>query len=213
MIERKDAFESWKAQRETLAHLLSHELNDIKTKPDLSKSESQYKKYLELVLEREDLIDITNEVSDQIEFRDFRELKAMDQQMYTFSSALVVLGIELGANPHTGCRSGKDRTSLQRMEVALRYLQRKIYGRHLNYREIEQAKETRMIREELLLNSGHIDDLAIINTGSKGLTPEGFYGSYVKDIDSEGNTYNSWFEKVVLGGAYKAFIREIKYAA
>ena len=133
-----------------------------------------------------DLEDIYHEIEDQFEFKEYRSVQGMKENMYSLPSALVAFGIELDADPHTGCRSGKDRTSLQRMEIGTRFSLKEAFGRFLNYREMEQIPQTKETREQMLLNSGQIDDLAFLNIGSSGLNLSGSYGSYLKDFGKAG---------------------------
>lgn len=203
--ERKQAFKEWQAKKDELAKRLDLELN-VTQKPPLS---PELRETLEIIRHEENLRDTYDEVSDLFEFRDHRDPKYMKQNMYILPSAIVAFGCELEADPHTGCRSGKDRTSLQRMEVGTRFLLKKAYGRHLNYREQEEYPLTSQIREQMLLNSGHIDELAFLNIGSHGLNLSGAYGAYLKDFGKWGEVNRDWYGQV-LEGAKGVFTMKLK---
>lgn len=200
---RKTAYQNWQVERDKLAKKLSSELIKAHDFPELQE-------YLHTVREEEDVRDAYNEVKDLLSYREYRLPAMMKRNMYTLPSAFVTLGIMLDGDPHTGCRSGKDRTSLQRMEIALRFGLREAYGRPLNYREIEEYPHTAILREQLLLNSGHIDNLAYLNTGSQGLNLSGSYGAYLKNFGRDGNAIPVWYEKVVLHGAKDVFAMKLK---
>ena len=202
-MKRQEALGKWQEQRQGLALASDRALD----KEDLSPDARQY---LELVMHEEDLRDTFYEICDQFEFRDYRSPQGMKENMFTLSSALVAFGVELDADPHTACRSGKDRTSLQRMEIGTRFISREVYGRHLHYREREKMPETAKIREQMLLNSGQIDDLAALNTGSSGLNVAGSYGSYLKDFGNGGKVFAPWYENIVLQGSRYAFAMKLK---
>lgn len=200
---RKTAFANWQTERQTLSMKFVNELKRTDLSPEA-------RTHLESLQHQEDLVDMYNEVSDLLEFKEHRTGEGMRQNMYTLASSLVLLGIELDADPHTGCRSGKDRTSLQRMEIGTRLLLKNQYGRHLSYRELEQAPQTFRTREHMMLHSGHIDELARLNIGSSGLNLSGGYGQYLKNFGNGGQVYPSWYENVILYGAKNVFAMRLK---
>jgi len=200
---RKQAFFTWQEARQKLAFSLNSQL----ARKDLSPSLRQY---LEGIEHQENLRDLFHEISDQFQFKEYRSSQGMKQNMYSLSSALVAFGVELEADPHTCCRSGKDRTSVQRMEIGTRFLTKNSQGRHLNYREIEEAPQTFETREQMLLNSGQIDEIPFLNTGSFGLNLNGSYGNYLKNFGNGGEIYPSWYEKIVLYGVKNVFSMRLK---
>lgn len=202
---RKSTFKEWQTKKDELAKRLDLELN-VAHDPPLS---AELREALEIIRHEENLHDTYNEVSDLLEFKDHRDPKYMKQNMYILPSAIVAFGCELDADPHTGCRSGKDRTSIQRMEVGTRFLLKKAYGRHLNFREQEEYPLTYPIREQMLLNSGHIDELAFRNIGSHGLNLSGSYQAYLKEFGKWGAVEHDWYGQV-LEGAKGVFTMKLK---
>lgn len=202
---RKKTFKEWQTKKDELAKRLDLELN-VAQDPPLS---TELREALEIIRHEENLRDTYDEVSDLLEFNDHRDPKYMKQNMYILPSAIVAFGCELDADPHTGCRSGKDRTSIQRMEVGTRFLLKKAYGRHLNFREQEGYPLTYQIREQMLLNSGHIDELAFRNIGSHGLNLSGSYQAYLKDFGKWGAVEHDWYGQV-LEGAKGVFTMKLK---
>lgn len=201
--ERKEAFKEWQQVR----YLVANQLDILRKRTDLS---LDVQEYLEILEHQQDLDDLFNEIKDQLTFRDYRTDEGMDRNMYSLSSTLVLFGMALDADPHTACRSGKDRTSLQRMEIGTKVLSKEANHRYLNYREIEQNPGTYEIREQMLLNSGHIDDLARLNIGSSGLNLDGAHGSYLKQIERDGTIHSTEYERSVLFGAKGVFSMVLK---
>lgn len=202
---RQKAFADWQTERQALAMKCVRELAN----PTLS---AETNSFIRSIQHQENLMDMHNEVSDLFEFQEHRTEEGMRQNMYTLSSSLMLFSLELGTDPHTGCRSGKDRTSLGCMELGTRITLKHQFGRHLNYRELEQTPQTYQTRENMVLNSGHIgsDGLAGLNIGSSGLNLSGGYGSYLKNFGAGGQIYPSWYENVVLFGAKNVFAMQLR---
>ena len=159
---------------------------------------------MQLVVYEQDIRDLKNEVSDVLEFQPHKEAEYMEKNMYILPSLLMALSIKLNEGPHTGCRSGKDRTSLVDMEISVLFAMREIRGRFLSYRELENDSLTDDVREQMLLNTGQIDELPYKNIGSLGINLAGSHGSYLG-----GATLGSFLEwqHSVAGGASGAFAR------
>jgi len=191
--KRNLAFANWQTARNQLSCILRSELQVHQSKDMLN--------YLEIIRYEDNLIALHDEVSDLLAFQAFRDLKFMRKTMYCLSSKIMALSIYLDENPHTGCRSGKDRTALQDMEISTVFALEALKGRILNYREMEDDSLTLDVREALFLDSGQIDDLAFRNIGSYGLNLSGSYGSYLSGFRQLGKLW----ELPVSGGAWEAF--------
>jgi hypothetical protein len=196
---KNKALADWQKARDKLAKDLDRAIN----MPSPWQSE-EFTAYMRDVSFIQDVNDLLNELGDMLEFQPHRDTEFMQKNMYTLSSLLVTLAIKLEENPHTGCRSGKDRTSLQDMEIATRLAMRKIRGRFQNYREREADPFIIDVREQMLLHTGQIDKLAYKNIGSFGLNLAGGFGSYIGGASLE--AFFIW-QHSVGGGAYKAFKR------
>lgn len=196
--ERDGAFSAWQACQNELAKEL-----------DIAKKHNNpsIKEYAELTQRAFDIRSLQNEISDQFEFKEYLTPEGMYQNAYSMSSAVVALDALLKKPVWTACRSGKDRTSLQRIEIATRAAMRKIRGRMLSFREMEKDPLTYYVRQEIMLNSGHIDELAYRNIGAPGLNLSGAYGQYLKRFLPTGEVVNASFEQIVTGGVYKGFGR------
>jgi hypothetical protein len=189
-------FEAWQKARNELTNLIKNETDAEGISPD-------YKAFLQNVHYEDNLIALRDEISDQLQYQDYRKSEFMRQNMYSLPSTIVALAMYLEEDPHTGCRSGKDRTSLQDMEISTKIGMQGVTGRILDYREMNTS-QTAEVREQMLMNSGQIDDLAYKNIGSHGLNLAGGYGSYLAGF-GEGES-KPW-EASVAGGIYKAFRR------
>lgn len=202
-VSRDAAFKVWQAARDDLAAFLTQEI-EVNGK---NYSESLVS-YLKKVRYEDNLIALHDEVSDQLAFREYRSLESMQKSMYSLSSTIMALSIYLEEDPNTGCRSGKDRTSIQDMEICTKLAMLSVRGRILHHREmndLEQNPETEEVREQLLLNSGQIDELAFKNIGSFGLNLSGGYGTFLTGFAKDHAT-KPW-ETTVTGGIFKAFRR------
>lgn len=209
LTARDEAFKSWQKARDRVVCLTHPGLEG--TYPGLKaqgieKPSDLLLQYLNRVAYQQDLLDLLQEAEDQLEFQAYRETAYMKESMYSLSSTLSLLGIRLEENPHFCCRSGKDRTSLQDIEVRTKWHLRNVRGRFLNYREIAKDPLTEATRQAELLQSGMIDELAYKNVGSYGLNFSGGYGSYLSGFGHVGKVW----EESVAGGVYKVFQRSLK---
>ena len=196
---KKEAFKTWQAARKNLAIDL-----DKYTKLPAEGQSDAFTKYMESVVYEQDLLDLRNDVSDILEFQAHRQGEFMDKNMFILPSRLMALSIKLDEAPHFGCRSGKDRTTLVDVEVSVLFAMREIRGRFLNYRELEDDPLTEDVREQILLNSGQIDDLAYKNIGSIGINVSGGHGNYLGGVTL--GSFLEWQHSLV-GGGYAAFAR------
>lgn len=198
------ALQRWLITQDSFAK----ELNIAKSLPE---SSERFSTYVGLAQREFDIKSLAQEIEDQMEFKDYLQPSFMKRNAYSIPSAIVSLGALLKQPVWTGCRSGKDRTSLQRMEIGVRMGMRKIRGRFLHYKEMEEDSRTFKVREEMLLNSGQIDEMAARNIGARGLNLSGAYGKYLKRFFSSGKKVaNAAYEDVILGGAYKVFSRTLR---
>lgn len=187
------AFANWQTKRNELAALL----DGLSQKEDLS---PDLKAYVETVRYQEDLRDIFDEVSDQIKFQHYYDKQYIEQNMYSFPSSLVALSMQLNERPGTGCRSAKDRTGLQRTEIATKWLMKERMGRFPNFREMEKREDTFRMREAVTLNGGQIDDVPLKN-GPVGQNLGGKAGETQKKYTRSGkivvNAYQNALEQGV----------------
>ncbi len=165
--------------------------------------------YLALMHRVFDIECLTEEIEDQMEFKDYLTKEGINRNAYSLPSALMCLSSLIGNAAWTGCRSGKDRTSLQRMEIAVRLGMRLSRGRYLHYREMEEDPNTYRMREEAALNTGHYDQLAMRNIGSQGLNLRGLCSPFVKRTLQNGKIIPHKTAEVSLKGVYKAFRRKL----
>lgn len=193
------AFSEWQKARKDIE-------NDIDSKLKMKNEYSEeFQDYLNIIHYEENLIALRDEVSDQLRFKAYRSLEFMKQNMYSLPSTIMTLAIYLDEDPHTSCRSGKDRTTGQDVEITTKVATEAQHGTILNYREMEQNPSTLDTRQNVLLNSGQIDELAFMNTGGTGLNMAGTYGNTLCDV----RTGKTW-QATVEGGVAHAFSRTYK---
>lgn len=198
--EKRDlALKEWSSAKDALASELAK-----------LKIEGKHDKYIQLTSSLFDIQSLKEEIEDQFEFKDYLTPEFMKVNSYSMSSAVVTLGALLHDPTWTGCRSGKDRTSLQRVEIATRFGMREVNGRFRHFLEMEKDERTYKVREHTLLNSGQIDELAKRNIGSQGLNLSGGYGSYLKKFVGEGKPLKASYEEIITGGAAKTFAMRLK---
>ena len=197
---RDQALKEWTQARRDLAQ----------TKLDIAKNKDpKVQNWLKQVSYINDLQDLHDEVFDQLQFQDHRTKEHMDRNMYAFSSALAALGILLDEDPHTHCRSGKDRTSLQRIEIQNRFLMRSKLGYFPNYREWDLYKIENQCRQQAALYSGQIDGVAEKNIGAEGLNISGGHHGGIPIVGPSGaSVSNNAFESAMKGG-YSSFVRSL----
>ncbi len=159
-----------------------------------------------------DILCLMEEIDDQMEFKDYLTQFGMNRNAYSLPSAVVTLAALLNQAAWTGCRSGKDRTSLQRVEVATRMGMHAVRGRFLHYTEMEEDPNTYRVREEILFHSGHIDrdGIAGRNIGSQGLNLGGACAPYLQRRLATGERVVREDYTTTTGGAYKAFKRKVE---
>jgi len=133
----------------------------------------------------------------------------MKRNAYALSSALVTLSTLLKEDPHAGCRSGKDRTTMLDVEVTTRFTLSRLLGYFPDYLEMETLPLAMDVRERVALESGLIDDFVRANTGSRGLNLAGSYGGDLAYFGNRPTGKSS--ARSVLGGVYHAFARTIKF--
>ena len=191
---RNQAFREWKAARQELAEIL--------------KNKEEYA----IIRLQHDIQDLRDQVSDQLEFKDHRKNKYMDRNMYTFSATLACLGILLDEDPHTHCRSGKDRTSLQRIQIQTQFLMREKLGYFPNYRDTSHANLESKLCKAATLHSGQIDELARKNIGAEGLNTGGVHTPAAPVLSKKGKAAKDFELELAIKGSYAFFMRRISLA-